>query len=68
MKYAGFECGIKEVLVFPTRKERDDYVEHDQWNGFPSKRISKRRAKKLMGDRKPVWDDGFGCMVVFANM
>lgn len=54
----------RHVLVFDSKEERDTYVREEKIVHPDCIRASWEKAKQLIGDKKPVYDKGFGCMVV----
>lgn len=63
--YALYEEHL-HVLVFDSKEERDEYVKHEKMVHPDCIKASLGKVKAIIGDKKPVYDDGFGCMVVLA--
>lgn len=65
-KYYANYSGKDDVLIFDTVEERDEFVTLEKDVHPECRKISERRAKELMKNKVPVYDESFGCMVVLG--
>ena len=63
--YALYE-GTNDVLVFDTANERDEYVREERLVHPECKIISEKKISCMIKGKSPVYDSGFGCMVILS--
>ena len=57
----------KHVLVFSDKAERDDFVRDETLFHPDCVRASYAKVKELVKDKRPIFDDSFGCLAVLAH-
>ena len=65
-KYYATYQGSDVILVFDSRKERDDYVWFDLSLYPECIKVSEKRIHDRIKGKEPAYDPGFGCMVIVS--
>lgn len=65
-KYYALYSESKDVLVFNTTADHDEFVTEEQVVHPDCVRASANKVKPLIKGKEPMYDHGFGCMAFLA--
>ena len=65
-KYYATYQGSDVILVFDSEKERDDYVWFDSSLYPECIKVSEKKIRNRIEGKEPIYDPGFGCMVIVS--